>query len=74
MSLSSFDMYVSILVLFVNVNLLTTVRRTMPPQGHLALFFSSLFSFSYTCILQMLIISLYCFLLKIEMIKRIELN
>ena len=52
-----FVMYVSFLVLFVYV---TTVRETMPPQGHLALFFSSLFSFSYT--LQMLII-VYTFVL-----------
>ena len=63
-------MFLFFLVLFVYVILLTTVRGTMPPQGHLALFFSSLFSFSY--ILQMLIIVftfVLFFLLKMEMNK-----
>ena len=60
--------YVSLFkVLFVYVNLITTVRGTMPPQGHLAFFLLvPFFSFSY--ILQMLIIVLL--LLKMEMIKR----
>ena len=69
MSLSSFGMYVSFLVLFVYVNLLTTVRGTMHPQGLLVFFFNYLFSFSF--ILQMLIIvyTFVLFLLKMEMNK-----
>ena len=69
MSLSCFVMYVSFLVSFVYVNILTTVRGTMPPQGHLALFFSSLFSFSYILQMPIIVYTFVLFLLKMEMNK-----
>ena len=57
------------LVLFVYVNILTTVRGTMPLQGHLALFFSFLFSFSYILQMPFIVYTFVLFLLKMEMNK-----